>query len=171
MGSTQKQSLKKEEFIMLAVMNERRGIGMIVSFLLISLILASIFTPAMAYGGASGTNTTSASGSGGKSFDDALNLIGDDGKINYSSTIATGSTEGGLNGFIAKYKSLISGVCGVLSITMILFFILNVTKLSATADNDMARRKTINALLFSAISAVLMGGSSVFIGLFWNVLN
>ena len=152
---------------MLAAMNQHRGIGMIMSFLLIAFILTSIFTPVMASGG----DTASASDSGGKSFDDALNLIGDDGKINYSSTIATGSTEGGLNGFIAKYKSLISGVCGVLSITMILFFILNVTKLSATADNDMARRKTINALLFSAISAVLMGGSSVFIGLFWNVLK
>lgn len=156
---------------MLAAMNQRRGIGLIMSFLIIAFILASIFTPAMAYGGASGGDTTSASGGEGKSFDDALNLIGDDGKINYTSTIASGSTEGGLNGFIAKYKSLISGVCGVLSVTMIFFFIFNITKLSATADNDMARKKTINSLLYSAIAAVLMGGSSVFIGLFWNVLK
>lgn len=157
---------------MTMALNRHQGIGMFLKVMLIVALAISILTPALAYNNTGGTTggTTGGSSGGGKSFDDALNIIGDDGKVNTSSTIATSSTEGGLNGFIAKYKSLISGLCGVLTITMIGFFALNITKLGAAGDNDMSRKKATQGLLFSAIAVVLFGGMSVFIGLFWNVL-
>lgn len=151
-------------------MSWNRGAGMMIRFLLIALIAVMVISPALAYGG-DGTTTTTTGGGGSKSFDDALSIIGNDGKINTSSTVVTSTTTGGLNGFIEKYKNLISGLCGVLTVTMIGFFALNITKLGASGDNDMARKKAINGLLFSAIAAVLFGGMSVFIGLFWNVLS
>lgn len=168
-GLPKNKPSEKEESKMSMVTNQNRGIGALLKILLIVVLAVSILTPALAYGGTD-SGSGAASTGGGKSFDDALNIIGDDGKINTSSTIATSSTEGGLNGFIAKYKSLISGLCGVLTVTMIGFFALNITKLGAAGDNEMARKKATNGLLFSAIAVVLFGGMSVFIGLFWNVL-
>lgn len=168
MGIPQNLSLEeKEEFEM--SMSWNRGTGILIKLLLIALIAVMVISPAFAFGG-SGSGTTSTD-TGSKSFDDALSIIGDDGSINTSSTIASQTAEGGLNGFIAKYRGLISGLCAVLTITMVGFFALNITKLGATGDNDMARQKAMKGILFSAIAAVLFGGMSAFIGLFWNVLK
>jgi len=153
--------------------NRKRSVGMLMRFLLIMVLAVSMLTPALAYGGTGGAGGTGGTGGagGGHSFEDALDIIGNDGKINTSNTIATSTTTGGLNGFIEKYKGLISGLCAVLTVTMIGFFALNITKLGASGDNEMARKKAIQGIMFSAIATVLFGGMSIFIGLFWNVLS
>lgn len=156
---------------MTIVLNRNHGIGMFLKVMFIVVLAISILTPALAFGN-TGSNKDAADTSGGsKSFDDALNIIGDDGTINPSSTIATTTTEGGLSGFIAKFKTLISGLCGVLAAAMVGILVLNFTKLGASGDNDMARKKAMQGVMWSAVAVALFGGTSVFMGLSWNALS
>jgi len=83
----------------------------------------------------------------------------------------TDNTATSIANIISKYKTVAVALTGVLTITMLIFMLLQFTKLGAAGDNEMARRKAIMGILTTGIATALLGGSTVVIGFFWNAIK
>lgn len=73
--------------------------------------------------------------------------------------------------FFASFKKFGVAVTGICTLTSLVFFIIALTKLSASAGNDRARATAIKGVLYSGIALALFGGATVIIGVFWNALG
>jgi len=150
----------------------------IVAFLMALLLafgLAGNFSPlvSVAYaayppsaGGGSGGGTGGGSGASNKLFD----IVGNDGNINSSSEVATQSSDSFAT-VITKYKSIATAVMGILTITMLIFMLIQFTKLGASGDNEMGRKKAIMGILTTGIATALLGGATIVVGFFWGALT
>ena len=104
--------------------------------------------------GGSGTGT----GTGGGSTDSGIfDLVGDDGSINDSSDVAQQNTDGSFTTIITKYKSIAVAIMGILTITMLIFMLIQFTKLGAA--------------LTTGIATALLGGATIIVGFFWGALT
>lgn len=72
---------------------------------------------------------------------------------------------------IDKYKEFIVGIGSVATVTFIIFFILNITKVAATATNPMARGQAIMGVVWTGIAAALLGSVTIWFGFFYNSLR
>jgi len=72
--------------------------------------------------------------------------------------------------FFHNFKTIGTAVSGVCTITALIFFIINVTKLSVSAGNDMQRARAVKGILFSGISLALFGSITIVAGTFWNAI-
>ena len=72
---------------------------------------------------------------------------------------------------ITKYRTIAVALMGILTITMLIFMLIQFTKLGAAGDNEMARKKAIMGILTTGIATALLGGSSIVVGFFWNALT
>lgn len=70
-----------------------------------------------------------------------------------------------------KYRVLISGISGVVAITMLLLFILQAFRLGNSAHNPSERQKAMNGLIWLGIATAISGSVSLFAGLFYNMLK
>lgn len=118
--------------------------------------------------GGSGTGTGTGGGSTGSGIFD---LVGDDGSINDSSDVAQQNTDGSFTTIITKYKSIAVAIMGILTITMLIFMLIQFTKLGAAGDNEMARKKAIMGILTTGIATALLGGATIIVGFFWGALT
>jgi hypothetical protein len=73
------------------------------------------------------------------------------------------------NNILGQGHTLISGITGVAAIILVIIFIIKATKLGSSGDNPAERSKAINGLIFLFIAAALLGGTSLFTGMFWNM--
>lgn len=131
-----------------------------------SVTMAYAYTPGSGTGGG-GSGTGGGGGSSGSLFD----LVSDDGKINESSEVATQNTDGSFTTIITKYKSIAVAIMGILTITMLIFMLIQFTKLGAAGDNEMARKKAIMGILTTGIATALLGGATIIVGFFWGALS
>ena len=118
--------------------------------------------------GGSGTGTGTGGGSTGSGIFD---LVGDDGSIDDSSDVAQQNTDGSFTTIITKYKSIAVAIMGILTITMLIFMLIQFTKLGAAGDNEMARKKAIMGILTTGIATALLGGATIIVGFFWGALT
>lgn len=72
---------------------------------------------------------------------------------------------------LTKYKSVIVGVAAVCTLTFVLIFVLNFTKLGQSAGNPQMRSQAIMGLIVSGIALACTGGIGLFFGFFYNALN
>lgn len=128
------------------------------------------YMPGSGTGTGTGTGTGSGTTGGGGSSE-LFNLVGDDGKINDSSTVAQQNTDGSFTTIITKYKSIATAIMGILTITMLIFMLIQFTKLGAAGDNEMARKKAIMGILTTGIATALLGGATIIVGFFWGALT
>ena len=98
-------------------------------------------------------------------FDD---YVESDGKIKDS---AGADGAGGFETVITQYKTIAVAITGILTITMLIFMLIQFTKLGAAGDNEMARKKAIMGILTTGIATALLGGATIVVGFFWNVLT
>lgn len=75
-----------------------------------------------------------------------------------------------LSGFFSGFKTIGTAISGICAITALIFFIINLTKFSTSAGNDMLRSRALKGLLFSGVSLALFGGITVVVGVFWNAI-
>ena len=61
-------------------------------------------------------------------------------------------------------------ITGILAVTMFIFMLVQFTKLGAAGDNEQSRKRAIAGILTTGIATALLGGASVVIGFFWNIL-
>lgn len=122
-----------------------------------------------------GHGTTTGSGGNGNRNNNGgsgiFDLVSDDGSIDSSSDVAQKNTDGGFSTVITKYKSIAVALMGILTITMLIFMLIQFTKLGAAGDNEMARKKAIMGILTTGIATALLGGATLVVGFFWGALN
>jgi len=70
---------------------------------------------------------------------------------------------------LGRYRKIGSFVFGFCTVTALLFFIFNITKLSMSAGNDMARNRALKGLLYSGLALSLFGGSSIIFSIAVNL--
>lgn len=133
-----------------------------------SMTVAYAYMPGSGTGG--GAGGTGGSGGGGSS-NSLFDLVSDDGKINEGSEVATQNTDGSFTTVITKYKSIAVAIMGILTITMLIFMLIQFTKLGAAGDNEMARKKAIMGILTTGIATALLGGATIIVGFFWGALT
>lgn len=149
-----------------------RMMSLFVSFMLVFSAVGQSVTMAYAYTPGSGTGGGgSGTGGGGGSSGSLFDLVSDDGKINESSEVATQNTDGSFTTIITKYKSIAVAIMGILTITMLIFMLIQFTKLGAAGDNEMARKKAIMGILTTGIATALLGGATIIVGFFWGALS
>lgn len=83
----------------------------------------------------------------------------------------TDSAEDTFNVIYTKYKTMLNGVIGLVTITLVLLFVIQCGKLGMSADNAAKRSTSISGLLWIGVSAGLLGAVYTFIGLFYNIFK
>ena len=114
------------------------------------------------------TSNTTTTESGGLGDIDVS--MGDDGTVSVTG-FEDGGSESTWNKIFQKYKVVIAGISGVCTLTFIVIFMVNISKLGMSADNPTARSKAIGGLLVTGIAVALFGSVTVICGLFWNSLK
>ena len=100
---------------------------------------------------------------------DGLGVDGQ-GNLNLGTTESTSASDT-FNTIYSKYKVILNGVIGLVTISLVLLFVIQCAKLGASADNAARRSTSISALLWIGVSAGLLGAVYTFIGLFYNLFN
>ena len=72
---------------------------------------------------------------------------------------------------VSKSKAIAMIFTGICTVVALCFVIFNITKLGAAGANDAARSKAKTGLLWSLIAMALMGGLTIVVGFFWNILS
>lgn len=140
----------------------------IMSFLMAFMLFfgMAVQSAPLAYAKGTTTTTTTPKTAASSIFD----IVGDDGAI-ADNDITGANSEGSFQIVISKYKSIAVALMGVLTITMLIFMLIQFTKLGAAGDNEMARKKAIMGILTTGIATALLGGSTIVVGFFWGALN
>lgn len=143
---------------------KRRISAFLMSLMVMFGVAHYMAVPAYAAGGAP-ASAAPAGGSNG-----IWDIVGDDGSINSGSTVVTQGQGQGFTTVITQYRAIATAIMGVLTITMLIFMLIQITKLGASGDNEMARKKAIGGILTTGIATALLGGVTIVIGFFWNIL-
>ncbi len=132
--------------------NRRRMLaGMLALILVLGLFRSGLVQPALA----------ATTGNPFADFD-----IGSNGELTRTPSSETMNMQGVVN----RYKTIALALTSVLTITMLIFMLLQFTKLGAAGDNEMARKRAIMGILTTGIATALLGGATIIIGFFWNAL-
>lgn len=99
-------------------------------------------------------------------FDDFV-TVDASGKV----TAGASSTAPDMGGLVTQYKTIATVITSILTITMLIFMLIQFTKLGAAGDNEMARKKAIAGILTTGIATALLGGATIVVGFFWNVIS
>lgn len=142
------------------------AIAMIIGAVEESMITAYAYMPGSGNQGQENTGQNASDGGAASLFD----LVSDDGQINSGSEVARQNTDGSFTTIITKYKSIAVAIMGILTITMLIFMLIQFTKLGAAGDNEIARKKAIMGILTTGIATALLGGATIIVGFFWGAL-
>ncbi len=99
-------------------------------------------------------------------FDDFVSVDAS-GKI----TAGASTSAPNMGGLVKQYKTIATVITSILTITMLIFMLIQFTKLGAAGDNEMARKKAIAGILTTGIATALLGGATIVVGFFWNVIT
>jgi len=76
------------------------------------------------------------------------------------------------NDLIMRYKEIVVGAFGLATLTVILAFLVNLTRLGNVKEKDpRGRQNAIFAISMTAIAAMVLGGLTIFFGFFYNGLQ
>lgn len=85
-------------------------------------------------------------------------------------SLSEAPTASELAGFFSGFKMIGTVVSGLCTITALIFFVINLARLSTSVGNDMQRSRALKGILFSGISIALFGGITVVVSIFWNAI-
>lgn len=111
-----------------------------------------------------------------ESFDNKLDVdmklsIGEDGLIKIEDRKSNLTSEKTWNALIKRYKNVIVGFSAVAALTMLMWFIFKFTKLGVYADNPQQRAEVIRGLWVTGIATAFLGSVSLFVYIFYTMLN
>lgn len=75
------------------------------------------------------------------------------------------------SGFLDKYKSQIVGIAGAISLTFLIFFIINFSKLGQSSGNPQMRQQAIMGIIWCGLGCMCTGGIGIFFGFFWTAFT
>ena len=76
-----------------------------------------------------------------------------------------------LNNLLSEYRTIITFLSAIGSLSMIAFFILNFIALGNSKGNPQERQKAITGLIVSGIATAGLGSVTLITGLFYNMLD
>ena len=97
--------------------------------------------------------------------------IGEDGLIKIEDKKSNLTSEKTWNALIKRYKNVIVGFSAVAALTMLMWFIFKFTKLGVCADNPQQRAEVIRGLWVTGIATAFLGSVSLFVYIFYTMLN
>lgn len=98
--------------------------------------------------------------------------VNSDGEITKIGNLSKDSTTNdGFKTVIDKYKQAIVGIGSFATVTMMLFCILNITKVAAAATNPTARSQAITGVVWTGVAVALLGSVTIWFGFFYNALR
>lgn len=138
-------------------MKTMKSIKLFIMSILVCLMSVMAFTP-----------TTIAYANG---LNDVKVEMGESGLTVSGGGIENGSTASSWNELIGKSKNFVIGISGIVTVAMILFFIILLTKLGATADNPSERSKVVKGLIVSGLAVAGLGSVTTFVGIFYGMFQ
>lgn len=142
------------------------------------MIVVSCMVPT-AFAGNPGltTGTQPKGGEWAGSINDVKTSMGEDDDGDMTLNIA-GITDVGAEGqqsvwekIFTQYRGVIVGLSGIGAITMIVFFIINFMKLGASSGNPQQRTQALVGIIWCGLAAAGLGGVTIFVGFFYNMLG
>jgi len=100
-------------------------------------------------------------------FDD---IVDENGNIKLNENATDEEQKQTLAKVVNQYRTIASVITGILAVTMFIFMLVQFAKLGAAGDNEQGRKRAIAGILTTGIATALLGGASVVIGFFWNIL-
>lgn len=97
-------------------------------------------------------------------------IVDADGTIKLNQNATEAEQKQTLAKVVSQYRTIASVITGILAVTMFIFMLVQFTKLGAAGDNEQSRKRAIAGILTTGIATALLGGASVVIGFFWNIL-
>lgn len=94
--------------------------------------------------------------------------MGDDGKLVVDG-ISSDDTSS-WNQLFSRFKGIIVALTGVGTLVTIVLFIIQFMKLGASAGNPQARSQALTGVLWTGISAALLGSVTIIVGFFYNAI-
>lgn len=136
---------------------EKSNVKSLFLFVMISIILVSIFMPVTA--NASGTDI----------FSD-FNVEFGEGDTPTLTITGQDNTGAAWKTLIDKYKGFITGISAVGAVTMVVLFIMQFLKLGASAGNPSARSQALVGVLWTGIAAAGLGAVALITGIFYKAI-
>lgn len=72
---------------------------------------------------------------------------------------------------LLKYKNFLIGIYGFLTLTLIAVLIILLTRLPASADNPVERKKALSQILICGLAIALMGVLGLVVSLAYNIFK
>ena len=94
--------------------------------------------------------------------------MGKDGKLEIDG-ISSDDTSS-WNQLFSRFKGIIVALTGVGTLVTIVLFIIQFMKLGASAGNPQARSQALTGVLWTGISAALLGSVTIIVGFFYNAI-
>jgi hypothetical protein len=95
-------------------------------------------------------------------------VMGEDGKLVIDG-ISSDDTSS-WNQLFSRFKGIIVALTGVGTLVTIVLFIIQFMKLGASAGNPQARSQALTGVLWTGISAALLGSVTIIVGFFYNAI-
>lgn len=79
--------------------------------------------------------------------------------------------ESAWNTLFDKYQTVITGISGIGTLAMVMFFIWNAVLLGKASSDPGARQKAVTGLIWSGAAAMVLGSATLFVGVFYGMLK
>lgn len=70
-----------------------------------------------------------------------------------------------------KYQTVITGISGIGTLAMVMFFVWNAILLGKASSDPGARQKAVTGLIWSGAAAMVLGSATLFVGVFYGMLR
>jgi len=84
---------------------------------------------------------------------------------------ASDNTADSIATIMTKGRAIGMGFTGICTLLMLIFTIIQISKLAAAGDNEMNRKKAIGGIMTTGIATALLGSITVVVGFFWGALK
>ena len=114
----------------------------------------------------SGSSSSTSSGASHPSDVDVQ--MGDHGKLDVEGLPSDRTSA--WNSIFSRFKDVIVGFTGAGTLFMVVLFVIQITKLGASAGNPHARSQALKGVMWTGIATTLFGSVTVIIGFFYNAI-
>ena len=108
-------------------------------------------------------------GAGGAT--DNFSVTMEDGKLQINGEGFGKTQESAWQELFDKYQTVITGISGIGTLAMVMFFIWNAVLLGKASSDPGARQKAVTGLIWSGAAAMVLGSATLFVGVFYGMLR
>ena len=108
-------------------------------------------------------------GAGGAT--DNFSVTMEDGKLQINGDGFGKTQESAWQELFNKYQTVITGISGIATLAMVMFFIWNAVLLGKASSAPAGRQKAVTGLIWSGGAAMVLGSATLFVGVFYGMLR